>query len=470
MSNDRESAVTFVTEVGVNDVVLGRGAPIAQMECNVRYRALCATHRGEYIGTGRNGIKHAVAKKVLAEINRRNGRFLRKVQTSAQAQELGVPNGVTAWVEISEDDALQKVKQTLREESNDSAETAGDVESNSAALQSSTEPTNHAAARVPSSTAGIRASNLLNRSSDQGDALMPRSVAVASKPAGSNAGQSFASVSNLLPQPTPQQLVLSPAATPLLHWTSHPQQMIMLSQLGASPSMVGHVHLNPTTFHPLGALYSPQSVGHSPYGTQLAVLGQLGAQSVLTPSWAPAYTGHLYFAPSLTSLGPAVAAATHPPALAFATSAGLVAPVAMMAATQPWVVGASPVAAAVAGAGAGQGAAGVQPSTAVPEMIQFPLPTSVSNSSRASTQLRDGLTRQDDRSHEALDGEERQPAAVRSNAASGITEVPLRSSDQSSTSEMDDERKPPASSTSETTAPSSTRSRNDSQGKRKGAP
>jgi hypothetical protein len=111
---------SFTTEVGPNDVVLGRGTPIARMEGNVRFRALCATCRGDYLGTGRNRIKHVVAKEVHAELQRRNARFLRKA-TPEEVKELGVPNGVVAaaaavWVILSDNDALEKIKQTLRED------------------------------------------------------------------------------------------------------------------------------------------------------------------------------------------------------------------------------------------------------------------------------------------------------------------------------------------------------------------
>jgi hypothetical protein len=113
----------FVTALNPDDVLLGRGAPIINYEGNVRFRELVQTHKADYIGTGRHQTKDVIARQIVAEIGNRNGRFLRRIASSEQAQILGVPDGTTAWLVAHETVAIEKVKQALRDK--DPAKTMG---------------------------------------------------------------------------------------------------------------------------------------------------------------------------------------------------------------------------------------------------------------------------------------------------------------------------------------------------------
>jgi hypothetical protein len=104
----------FITVVRPNDVILGRGAPASTYQGNVRFRALISERQEEYSRAERRQIKDKIAREILREIDRRRGRFLRKIESSQEERRLGVPAGVTAWVEADEDVALEKIKQALR--------------------------------------------------------------------------------------------------------------------------------------------------------------------------------------------------------------------------------------------------------------------------------------------------------------------------------------------------------------------
>jgi hypothetical protein len=108
------TAPRFVTRIRQNDVLLGRGAPYCNYEGNAKFRELIQQRQHEYTSVARRRRKQAIAREILAEIERRKGRFLRKVESKHEEQQLGVPEDVTAWVEADEDVALEKIKQALR--------------------------------------------------------------------------------------------------------------------------------------------------------------------------------------------------------------------------------------------------------------------------------------------------------------------------------------------------------------------
>jgi hypothetical protein len=109
------SSNKYVTKLTPNDILLGRGAPIINYEGNVRFRALVSTRKAEYNSTGRHQIKDEIARQIISQIDRRSGKFLKKVESQEEAQRLGIPEGESAWTIAEEDVILEKVKQSLRD-------------------------------------------------------------------------------------------------------------------------------------------------------------------------------------------------------------------------------------------------------------------------------------------------------------------------------------------------------------------
>jgi hypothetical protein len=81
---------------------------------NVKFRELIHQRQEEYTNASRRQAKDRIAREILAVVAERKGRFLRKVESGSEEQSLGVPEGVTAWVEADEAVAVEKVKQALR--------------------------------------------------------------------------------------------------------------------------------------------------------------------------------------------------------------------------------------------------------------------------------------------------------------------------------------------------------------------
>jgi hypothetical protein len=102
-------------EPSANDIILGRGVPISKYEGNIRFRKLIREYRGEYMATGRHHRKQEIVLEVMEKIRERNCRFLSRIETDEEAQKYGLPAGSRAWYIASEEVALSKVKQALRE-------------------------------------------------------------------------------------------------------------------------------------------------------------------------------------------------------------------------------------------------------------------------------------------------------------------------------------------------------------------
>ncbi|CAB9530390.1 expressed unknown protein (Partial), partial [Seminavis robusta] len=108
---------TFVTSVTENDVLLGRGTPCAENEGNVRFRRLVKERKVEYIAAEKRMRKDAIAREILEVIASRGGKFLRKLESTTELEQLGVPHGFHSkevWAIVDEDTQVQKVKQALR--------------------------------------------------------------------------------------------------------------------------------------------------------------------------------------------------------------------------------------------------------------------------------------------------------------------------------------------------------------------
>lgn len=106
----------FVTHLGANDVLVGRGAPSNANLGNKRFRELVQSRKREYMATGKRQMKDRIAREIVDTIvYQRGGRFLRKIESLIEAEQIGVPEGLTAWTLVSEDVAVQKTKQALRD-------------------------------------------------------------------------------------------------------------------------------------------------------------------------------------------------------------------------------------------------------------------------------------------------------------------------------------------------------------------
>jgi hypothetical protein len=121
---DHGSSSSFIVELNSNDVLFGRGAPSIGNEGNVRFRRLVQARKLEYINTGKRQIKDMIARQIIETIAERDGRFVRKIESLVEAEEMGVPSGVGAWVLVDDATVLQKVKQALRDR--DAGESLGD--------------------------------------------------------------------------------------------------------------------------------------------------------------------------------------------------------------------------------------------------------------------------------------------------------------------------------------------------------
>lgn len=114
-NNPGDSAVRYVTELQPNDILMGRGAPIINYEGNVRFRELVRTKKADYVNTTRHQVKDEIARCILQEIKRREGHFLRRIDSETEMRRLGISEATKAWIIVDNDVALEKVKQALRD-------------------------------------------------------------------------------------------------------------------------------------------------------------------------------------------------------------------------------------------------------------------------------------------------------------------------------------------------------------------
>jgi hypothetical protein len=106
----------YITKsVGMNDVLLGRGAPIINHEGNVRFRKLVNERKSRYLNSIRHQDKNDVAQEIVNLIDSRGGRFLLKVERSHDKVKLGICTDDAGWITADDYIIFQKVKQALRE-------------------------------------------------------------------------------------------------------------------------------------------------------------------------------------------------------------------------------------------------------------------------------------------------------------------------------------------------------------------
>jgi hypothetical protein len=118
----------FVIVLAPNDVLLGRGAFSIGNEGNVRFRQLVQSRKVEYRNTSKRQIKDWIARQVVQAISFKKGRFLRRIESLVEAEQMGVPEGVQVWVPVDEGTIIQKVKQALRDRDTGDEDEIQDVE------------------------------------------------------------------------------------------------------------------------------------------------------------------------------------------------------------------------------------------------------------------------------------------------------------------------------------------------------
>jgi len=101
-----------ITSLSDNDVLLGRGLGYARYVGNKRFLRLVRKRKMEYKSIKSYNAKAQIAKDVYRCLKKRNGRFLKLVETGQRARNV-VRDGI--WREASRKDALEKCKQALRE-------------------------------------------------------------------------------------------------------------------------------------------------------------------------------------------------------------------------------------------------------------------------------------------------------------------------------------------------------------------
>lgn len=99
-----------------DDVLGGRGSVVLFHPGNVRYRRIVREHQQEY-ASARKEEKVLVAMKVMDIIASNGARFLKRLpQLGSLSEEAAAfDDQEQGWVEVSQSDALDKVKQSLRE-------------------------------------------------------------------------------------------------------------------------------------------------------------------------------------------------------------------------------------------------------------------------------------------------------------------------------------------------------------------
>lgn len=120
MKIDVGSLPKFVTDINNNDVLMGRGFHNAEFEGNKRWQVLVASRRGEYLKATSREARHRISEEVVQEVYTRGGRFIRRIITTEEAQELEVKTQAQAWRVIPPSKALFiKVKQLMRDVAED---------------------------------------------------------------------------------------------------------------------------------------------------------------------------------------------------------------------------------------------------------------------------------------------------------------------------------------------------------------
>lgn len=104
-------SVEYITQLGPEDVLSGRGGATNQFKGNRAFRALVKEYQKQYL-QAKKREKPAVASIIVALIRKKGGRFLRRSDGGVQQPHL---RGHVLWEDIGDSQAIEKTCQALRE-------------------------------------------------------------------------------------------------------------------------------------------------------------------------------------------------------------------------------------------------------------------------------------------------------------------------------------------------------------------
>eukprot|EP00977_Amphora_coffeiformis_P014101 scaffold3851_cov162-Amphora_coffeaeformis.AAC.4 len=113
----RKTPSTPVTQLGPNDVLMGRGALATDYEGNLRLRDIVQRRYAEYSSALKRNRKHRVAEEIFQEVLTKGGRFLQSADTVKFAIDHStLPRNEAVWYSVEDTTILvAKVKQLLRD-------------------------------------------------------------------------------------------------------------------------------------------------------------------------------------------------------------------------------------------------------------------------------------------------------------------------------------------------------------------
>jgi hypothetical protein len=103
----------YVTQLNENDVLQGRGSGSNQHPGNIKYRKMIENIASSYVSTPSRKEKNRMVQKLVADIHATKGRFLHSLG-SGKAAGLGLDAEKDHFVEITDEDAIEKSKQAIR--------------------------------------------------------------------------------------------------------------------------------------------------------------------------------------------------------------------------------------------------------------------------------------------------------------------------------------------------------------------
>lgn len=106
----------YVFELRPADVLFGRGSGPNDHEGNIRFRQLVAERKGEYMATNHRVTKAMIAREIVDQVFRINGRFMRKLDPQEiRALGLPLPEGADVYEVVDDETIMEKAKQALRQ-------------------------------------------------------------------------------------------------------------------------------------------------------------------------------------------------------------------------------------------------------------------------------------------------------------------------------------------------------------------
>ena len=104
----------IITALNPADVLFGRGSGPNDHEGNIKFRDMVSAHKTEYMATNHRQTKAKIARSIVDTVLAKNGRFLKKAEPADLRGRI-LPNGMDAYVAVSDETVMEKAKQALRQ-------------------------------------------------------------------------------------------------------------------------------------------------------------------------------------------------------------------------------------------------------------------------------------------------------------------------------------------------------------------